>query len=69
MKTKIIRKQDIADLLDNLLREYEVFAPVKRDDLVVFDRISSANEVLLNYTNSIKPPMEILFPQSETLLT
>ena len=69
MKTKIIRKQDIADLLDNLLREYEVFAPVKRDDLVVFDRISSANEVLLNYTNSIKPPKEILFPQSETLLT
>lgn len=69
MKAKIIRKQDIADLLDNLLRKYEVFAPVKRDDLVVCDRIGSGSEAFLDYTNSIKPPKEILFPQSETLFT
>jgi len=69
MKAKTIRKEDIADFLDNLLKEYEVFAPVKRDDLVVFDRIHSGSEAFLNYTNSIRPPKEILYPQSETLFT
>jgi sulfhydrogenase subunit beta (sulfur reductase) len=69
VKAKIIRKQDIANLLDNLLQEYEVFAPVRRDDLIVFDRIGSGSEVFLDYTNSIKPPKEVLLPQAETLLT
>ncbi|MDD5590708.1 MAG: 4Fe-4S dicluster domain-containing protein [Dehalococcoidales bacterium] len=69
MKTKIIRKQDMTGLLNNLIQEYEVFAPVKRDDLVIFDRIGSDKDVSLEYTNSIKPPKEILFPQSETLFT
>lgn len=69
MNAKAIRKKDISDFLDNLLKEYEVFGPVKRDDLIIFDRIHLGSEAFLNYTNSIKSPKEILFPQSETLFT
>ena len=69
MSAKIIGKDDIADLLDTLIKEYEVFAPVKRDNLVVFDRIHSGSEAFLNYTTSMKSPKEILLPQSETLFT
>jgi sulfhydrogenase subunit beta (sulfur reductase) len=67
MKPKIIRKNDIAVFLDNLVKEYTVFAPVKRDDSVIFEKIFSGREVFLNYTNSTRPPKEIVFPQSETL--
>lgn len=69
MKAKIIRKKDMAKFLDNLLKECEVFAPVKTDDFVVFDWIHSGGEVSLNHTNSTKPPKEILLPQPETLFS
>ena len=69
MNTKIIRKKDIASFLDSLLKDYEVFAPVKRDEVVAFDRIRSASEAFLDYTNSAKPPKEIALPQAETLFT
>ncbi|MFC1994521.1 4Fe-4S dicluster domain-containing protein [Chloroflexota bacterium] len=69
MKAKIIRKEDVADLLDKFIEEYELFAPVKRDNLVVFDRIHSGNEAFLDYTNTTKSAKEILFPQAETLFS
>ncbi|MCK4791186.1 MAG: 4Fe-4S dicluster domain-containing protein [Desulfobacteraceae bacterium] len=67
MKAKTINKKDIASFLDDLIKEYEVFAPIKRDVLVLFDTIGSGNEALLNYKNSKISPKGILFPQSETL--
>jgi ferredoxin len=69
MKAKILKKRDIAGFLDKLLKEYEVFAPVKREDLVVFGRIRSGKEAFLDYINSKMPPKELLFPQSEALFT
>lgn len=67
MKAKIIRKQDIAKFLDNMLKEYEVIAPVRKGALVVFDQIHSGSEAWLDFTNSIKPPKEVVLPQVETL--
>ncbi|MFB0507807.1 MAG: 4Fe-4S dicluster domain-containing protein [Thermodesulfobacteriota bacterium] len=69
MKPKILKKRDSARFLDKLLREYEVFAPVKREDLVVFGRIHSGKEAFLDYMNSKMPPKEMLFPQLEILFT
>lgn len=69
MKTKILAKKSVAQFLDGLLEEYEVFAPVKGDSLVVFGRIHSAKEAFLDYVDSKKPPKEMLFPQAEILFT
>jgi sulfhydrogenase subunit beta (sulfur reductase) len=69
MKDKILKKKDIANFLDDILKEYEVFAPLKKENIVVFDRIHSGKEAFLDYTNSKTPPKEILFPQAETLFT
>ncbi len=63
MKTKILKKKSIPQFLDKLLEEYEVFAPVKRDSLVVFGRIHSAKEAFLDYVDSKKPPKEMLSPR------
>ena len=67
MKAKIIEKKNMAKFLDNLLKEYGVFAPVKRNGLIIFDRIHSGSEALLDYVNPTKPPKQILLPQSDTL--
>jgi sulfhydrogenase subunit beta (sulfur reductase) len=69
MNAKVIKKEDIADFLDTLLKDYEVFAPVKRDRLVVFDQIHSGREAFLTFTATVMSPKEILLPQSETLFT
>ena len=69
MRAKILSKKAIPGFLDDLLEEYEVFAPLKREALVVFDRIHSGKEAFLDYPNSKKPPKEMFFPQAETLFT
>ena len=69
MKTKIIKKRDVADLLNKWIEEYDVFAPVKRGGLVVFDQIHSGDEVRRSYPNTTKSAKELLFPQTETLFS
>jgi len=65
---KIIEKAKFADFVGTLLSDYEVFAPVKNENgLVLFSRISSPEEIFLDFRNSKKPPKEFLFPQVETL--
>ena len=69
MKAKTIKKTDIASLLDRLIKDYEVFAPVEMDGLISFEKISSSGEVLIDYPNSKMSPKQLLFPQSETLFS
>ncbi len=69
MNSKIVEAKGLADLVAGWLKEYEVFAPVKRDGLVVFDRVNSVDEIVLDYPNSTKPPKELLFPQAEELFS
>jgi ferredoxin len=69
MEAKIIKKKDMVSLLDRLIKEYELFAPVKRDSLILFEAIGSGSEAYLDYQNSKIPPKGILFPQSETLFS
>jgi len=69
MKAKIIKKTDIASFLDKLIKDYEVFAPVERDGLINFEKVSSGSEALLDCPNSKMPPNQPLFPQSGTLFS
>ncbi len=67
MSEKVIQKNKMVDFLNELLKAYKVFAPVKRDHIVSFDAIQSSGEMLLNYLNSRIPPKEIFFPRSEKM--
>ena len=66
-RAKIIRKKELPDFLDHLIRSYKVFGPVKRDGIVFFDAIESGNDISLDYQNAKTSPKAALFPQSETL--
>ncbi|MFC1919311.1 4Fe-4S dicluster domain-containing protein [Chloroflexota bacterium] len=67
--TTTVSKNDIDAFLEELLEEYEVFAPIKQDDVVSFGSISSAAEVVLDVFNTLEPPKSVLFPQSEPIFT
>ncbi|MCP4710843.1 MAG: 4Fe-4S ferredoxin, partial [Planctomycetes bacterium] len=67
---KTIAKNKMSALLDSLIKKYQVFAPVQKDDLVVdFNAIQSGDEAYLEYNNSNEPVKKLFFPQSETLFT
>jgi sulfhydrogenase subunit beta (sulfur reductase) len=67
MTAKTIHKKEIANFLDDMIKDYEVFAPVRRESLVRFDKIKQGREVLLDSGNPKISPKGILFPQSEIL--
>jgi len=69
MKWKVIEKSKIPILIQELTKEHEVFAPVKKKSLVSFERVSSGNEAYLDFQNTKKPPKEVFFPQTEILFT
>jgi ferredoxin len=69
MKWKVIEKSKMPILIEELTKEHEVFAPVKRESLVSFERVSSGNETYLDFQNTKKSPKEVFFPQTETLFT
>jgi ferredoxin len=69
MKWKTIEKSKLPALIEELAKEYEVFAPLKEKNTVTTERISSENEVCLDSWNTKKPPKELFFPQTETLFT
>lgn len=64
-----IAKTEVVGLLNTLIKEYKVFAPVEQNGFITFQEIHSGSEAFLDYINSKKPPKEIFFPQSERLFS
>ncbi|MFB0502510.1 MAG: 4Fe-4S dicluster domain-containing protein [Candidatus Bathyarchaeia archaeon] len=69
MKWKVIAKKKMTALIEELTKEYQVFAPVKNESVVSFERVSSGNETILDLYNTKKPPKEVFLPQNEILFT
>jgi len=69
MDDKTIRKDALAELLDDLLEKYTVVAPAMRDEVVDVDRIQASSEALLDVPNSKRTPKSVFFPQSEVMFS
>ncbi len=69
LKEKTIKKEQIGKWLEKLGKDYEIWAPVKKNGLVLFHPIVAAKEVFLDFSNSIKTPKDLFFPQSEVLFS
>lgn len=65
--SRTLRKDRIESLLERLLEEREVLAPVRKGDSVILEKIDSARDVVLEYQNTKESPKFALFPQRETL--
>jgi len=65
-----IHKKDIGGFIGNLSKQYDVIGPKRAGSGMdcVFDHISSADELAMDYDNTILPPKKLLLPTCETLL-
>jgi len=59
-------KENLGKVLE-ALKDYKVYAPQKKADVVRFQELSDPSEITLEFTNTNVPPKEIMFPQTETL--
>lgn len=64
---KILDKNQLTKLIEEFIREYRVFAPVKKGKIMGFDEINSGNEACLDSKNTKQPPKSVFFPQTEVL--
>jgi ferredoxin len=68
MKQFIIKKPKLFELIDKLARETTVIAPVKQENFTSFAPITSAAEIVWGAPQTVIPPKQFLYPQSEDLL-
>lgn len=57
----------MGSLIEKLLEEFEVFAPVQTENAVEFTRINHTDDTLLDFINTRVPPKNIFFLQSEVI--
>ena len=67
MERLILPKDKIPELINRLLPNYQVVAPVENDGITLFKPIKSPSEIILEFSNSTIPPKSMLFQQTETL--
>jgi len=65
--TKLLKKEQLEGFIESLLNDHIVFGPVKKGDLLFFDRIESVNDIVLGRGNTMNSPKNALFPQTERL--
>lgn len=65
--TGILRKDHFEDFLKTLFKDRLVFAPVRRGELLLFERVESASDIAMTPGNTKNPAKVALFPQKERL--
>lgn len=65
--SKIIKNDRLAGFIERLAGERQVFAPVKKGEVILIREIDSPSQVILQYRNAKESPKSVLFPQREAL--
>lgn len=67
MDIKILMKDQVAKFYNEIVSEYNFYAPVEEKGNIIFKKISDPKDIRLDYLNSKIPPKDILFPKMETI--
>ncbi|MEW5759030.1 MAG: 4Fe-4S dicluster domain-containing protein [Candidatus Omnitrophota bacterium] len=67
MKYACIKKEDINKWLEYLKEKASLYAPRKKENLFVFDKVKDIADIVLSYIPTILPPKKYYFPQKEKL--
>jgi sulfhydrogenase subunit beta (sulfur reductase) len=67
MAARVIKKTELAHLVDRLMENHRVYAPVRQQDMTNFQEISTADQVDLSLANTTLSPKSIILPQSEAM--
>lgn len=66
---KILKKDLLRNFLSKVAENTQLIAPVNKDGAIVFKKVPSADNVVLDYINSLIPPKNFFFPQSEKMFS
>lgn len=67
MHHQVIAKERLCELLEQFIQDYEVLAPVRRGNTVVFGQIRSASDAALDLPKATMSPKGAFFPQEQVL--
>jgi ferredoxin len=67
MSDKIIKKEELPNVLRALKKNYEVFVPVKEKDFYSFQPLTDGEKLDLDFINTRLSPKSLAFPQSERM--
>jgi ferredoxin len=68
MEKRLIKKDTLAGIAKKLAGDMMVWAPVKKEDNVLFETIGKDGEPFFAYLNSKNAPKNVFFPHTETLM-
>ena len=68
MLYRVIDADKLSSLVRGFMNDYEVIAPVKRDQGYVFAVIHDPDEVEFDYTTTITSPKKFFLPSEEVLM-
>jgi ferredoxin len=67
--TQIISRDDLLSWVGRLAQERTLIAPTNSGGLILFQHVSRAEDIVLNFDNTILSPKDWFSPPSETLFT
>lgn len=69
MVNKSLKKDQLKNLLTKIAQSSQLIAPIQANGKALFRPVQSGEEVLLDYGNSVVPPKDFFFPQSEKMFS
>ncbi|MCP4593823.1 MAG: hypothetical protein GY842_24075 [bacterium] len=67
MLDRIVEKNELVELIDELSRERTIIGPVPREDRYFYEEVRSVRELDLDFDYCVYGPRAFLFPPTETL--
>ncbi len=68
MSDKILKKDNLDQLLDKLRQDYQIYAPARQGASVVWEQAGNAEDLLWDFSNTDMSPKQFFFPQTERLM-
>lgn len=66
---KFISREGLETLLREISKDQRLFAPVEEDKVLIYEQVNRIEEIDWDFGRPVNPVKEILFPQTEHLMT
>jgi len=64
----VLEYSDVEKFIRELLNDYDVIAPVEKDNRYIFDQIDDPSKIVCQYDTTLLPPVKWIYPNNEVLL-
>ena len=68
MEKRLIKKDTLVGIAKKMAEDFLVWAPIKKEDNVIFEPLQKDAEPFFAYLNSKNAPKNVFFPHTETMM-